>query len=265
MRAISFGFHDLVGECDADHIADAGHDPSYAVERGKFRHHMAAVGMRAGADAVRAVGSVELHAAPTPVFLTFDDGTLGAYAYAAEDLDTLGWPGHFFVATDWIGKPGFLDRRQIRDLYRRGHVVGSHSCSHPDWMSRLSWGELTDEWSRSCAVLGDIVGLPVTTASIAGGDYSRKVGLAAAACGIRALFTSEPTTRVSVVDGCLILGRYSVTRSTPASTVGAIAGRAMWPRLQQAVLWSAKKAAKRLAGRSYDGLRACVLGRLPQP
>jgi len=52
-------------------------------------------------------------------------------------------------------------------------------------MARCSWAQLQDEWSRSTSVLADIVGHPVTLASIPGGDYGDNVARAAAAAGIR--------------------------------------------------------------------------------
>ena len=51
-------------------------------------------------------------------------------------LERYGWPGYFFVATDWIGRPGFLNAAQFRELDSRGHVIGSHSCSYPERMAR---------------------------------------------------------------------------------------------------------------------------------
>jgi hypothetical protein len=96
---------------------------------------------------------------------------------------------------------------------------------------------------------------------VADGYYSRKVGKAAAAAGIQVLFTSEPSAKVSVVDGCLILGRYSIQSHTPAAVSGAIAARNQWPRLRQAILWQAKKPLKALAGESYFTIRRILLSR----
>jgi hypothetical protein len=128
-------------------------------------------------------------------------------------------------------------------------------------MSKLSWTQLLREWKDSCAILSDILQEPVLTASVADGYYSRKVGKAAAAAGIQVLFTSEPSAKVSVVDGCLILGRYSIQSHTPAAVSGAIAARNQWPRLRQAILWQAKKPLKALAGESYFTIRRILLSR----
>src|SRR5437667_838623 len=128
-------------------------------------------------------------------------------------------------------------------------------------MSHLEWNALIREWSISCAILSDIVGERITTASVADGYYSRKVGQAAAASGLEVLFNSEPTTAISVVDDCLILGRYSIKAGMPGIASGHIAAGRIWPRWRQAALWEAKKTAKRLAGESYFPIRKLLLAR----
>src|SRR5579862_2768762 len=65
------------------------------------------------------------------LFLTFDDGGRSALV-AAEALARYGWIGHFFVVTERIGTRGFLDGAAIRELSGKGHVIGTHSHTHPD-------------------------------------------------------------------------------------------------------------------------------------
>jgi peptidoglycan/xylan/chitin deacetylase (PgdA/CDA1 family) len=256
VRAISLGYHDVI----AAHEAREPRSSSvYTIPEESFGLHLRMIRFAAGAGRVCAVTANGERAAQR-LYFTFDDGAACAATRIAPELERYGWPGHFFVTTDWIGRPGFLTPAQIRQMHRRGHIIGSHSCSHPERMSHLSWDELIREWSRSCAVLGDIIGRPVVTASLAGGYYSPAVARAAAACGIKVLFTSEPTTALWDVDGCLVLGRYTVRRSTPARTVAAIAAGATLPRLEQALAWAAKKVVKRVTGTYYDVLRE-VLGR----
>ena len=195
----------------------------------------------------------------TPTFITFDDGTHGAYAFAGKLLEEHGWHGHFFITTDWIGRDGFMDRQQILDLHNRGHIVGSHTCSHPERMSHLSNRELIREWKDSCVILSDIVGSPVRTASVAGGYYSRRVAEAAAAAGIQVFFNSEPTAKTRLVEGCLVLGRYSIQSFTRSSVTGAIAAGHRWPRQWQSILWDAKKILKAVGGESYVTVRRRLL------
>jgi peptidoglycan/xylan/chitin deacetylase (PgdA/CDA1 family) len=256
MKAISLAYHDVTD--GADH---AGSATLYKLAPRSFHDHLLSIRQQPGEIAVRSLERFCRWGGSIPVFLTFDDGELGAYKYIADELEQHGWRGHFFIITDRIGRSGFLDRRQIRDLRSRGHVIGSHSCSHPERMSHLTWGQLMSEWSDSCAILSDILGEPVRVASVPNGYYSRGVGEAAAAAGIEVLFTSEATAVTSVLNGCLTLGRYFIQTHTPPEVSGAIAAGRIWPRWRQELLWGAKKPLKWLAGESYLAIRRYLIRR----
>ena len=261
MKAISIGYHDVVDGGQRPPNDGSRHSGRYKLDQSHFRAHIESIWRSVDHASVHVIDRARRWRGEAPLFLTFDDGAVSSYTIVAGELERRGWRGHFFVTTDWTGRPGFLDARQIRELHARGHVIGSHSCSHPARMSKLSWAELLREWEGSCAILSDILQEPVVTASVADGYYSRKVGEAAAAAGIQVLFTSEPSAKVSIVDGCLIMGRYSIQSRTPASVSGAIAARHRWPRLRQAILWQAKKPVKALAGESYFAIRRLLLSR----
>ena len=254
-RAIALMYHDVVTDGAFSSSGFAGEDAAiYKLDRIQFARHLNGIGETPGL-----VGESE--AARMPVFLTFDDGGVSFLTNVAPMLEERGWRGHFFVTTDRIGTPGFLTAGQVHELASRGHVVGSHSCSHPRRISSCSPEQLRHEWSDSVRTLEDLTGLPVTTASVPGGFYSDAVGRAAADAGIRALFTSEPTTCVGRVGDCLLLGRYGIWRDMPPRASGAIASGARLPRWKQSFWWTAKKLAKGIPGDPYGKLRAALLGR----
>jgi hypothetical protein len=195
---------------------------------------------------------------PTPV-ITFDDG--GASAMRAADLlESHHLVGHFFVTSNYLGTRGFLTGRDIRELAARGHVVGSHSCTHPLRMGHCPWTQLRDEWTISCAILGQILGEQVCVASVPGGDFAPQVAEAAARAGITRLFTSEPTSESRQAFGLTLVGRYTIQRWTTAETVAALAAGEWLPRARQSVLWNAKKMTKRLGGERYLQIRKLLLG-----
>mgnify|MGYP002779687334 FL=1 len=196
-----------------------------------------------------------------PVVLTFDDGGASAHHPIADMLEGRGMRGVFLVTTGRIGTPGFLGREPIADLHRRGHVVGSHTVTHPHWMSRCSPAALAREWGESVAALEDIVGAPVACASVAGGHYSDAVGRAAAAAGIRTLFTSAPTRRAAAVDGCRLIGRYVVTADTPDATVARLARGDRVACARRAAAWRARSAARAVLGPAYERVRSALLAR----
>lgn len=259
MKAISLGYHDVCEGEGAPCPILSGHTTRYTLHRRDFRLHLASIRQKAGARSVQTLDRFLTWEDDIPVFLTFDDGAISGYTCVADELEELNWRGHFFVTTDWIGRPGFLSGRHIRELCQRGHVIGSHSCSHPARMSHLPQNALLREWSRSIAVLSDILGLQVALASLPDGYYSDRVGNAAAVAGIRVLFTSEPKLSASRLNNCLVLGRYFIQHKTPPGVSGAIASGARHPRLRQALLWKTKCLAKALAGPSYDSIRRFIL------
>ncbi len=193
--------------------------------------------------------------------LTFDDGGIGAIQWTADMIEPLGHVGHFFITTDHIGASGFLSRTEIAELARRGHVIGSHSCSHPALMSRCPASQLDREWRESVAKLADILGAPVTVASVPGGFYSHAVGAAAAGAGIRVLFTSEPVSSISRLGATSVMGRYSVQQGTSTETAAALAAGDLWPRLRLSAYWNLKKVLKRVGGNAWLEFRKAVLAR----
>jgi peptidoglycan/xylan/chitin deacetylase (PgdA/CDA1 family) len=193
--------------------------------------------------------------------LTFDDGGISAIEHTAQLIERFGHKGRFFITTDYIGKPGFLSAAGIVELANRGHLIGSHSCSHPELMARCSVKELDREWRQSIATLSDILGFSVASASVPGGSYSRAVGSAAAHAGVRELFTSEPTTSLSELHHCKLIGRFSVQQGTSAETAAALAAGDFLPRFKLAAYWNFKKVLKKAGGNAWIKFRKSVLAR----
>jgi hypothetical protein len=258
VRAISLGYHDIVERQTSatDGVRSCPHQ--YALERSAFLEHLRGIDARAG-SAVSTITEYCQSRLQLPVFLTFDDGASSAHSCIAPDLERFGWRGHFFVVSDWIGTPAFLTANQIRDLDERGHIIGSHSCSHPERMSKIGRNAMSQEWRDSCAALSDVLGKAVRIASIPNGYYSRAVAETAAEAGIEALFTSEPISRTFSVDGCLILGRYSIKSNGRLSLSGEIAAGDAWPRAQQFASFGLMKVAKAVGGETYLGVRKAIL------
>ena len=192
-----------------------------------------------------------LPAPAKPFSLTFDDGGESYFTRVADRLERLGWRARCFVATDFIDRPGFLTRRQLRDLDARGHQIGAHSASHPPRMSACSADVLRHEWRESVEVLENILGRPVQCASVPGGYYSTAVAEAATAAGIRTLFTSEPVTCPRVDGGCAIHGRFAIRSHDAPSLSARLAGHEPWARWRAWTDWNAKALCKLMLGSSY--------------
>jgi peptidoglycan/xylan/chitin deacetylase (PgdA/CDA1 family) len=253
MRIISLLYHEVVRSGGFG----APRPSRYILAREDLERHLAAIAQARstppslvlGIDKARSQAPYDTwRSEPFPFLLTFDDANLSAHACIADLLEGYDWRGHFFTIADSIGAPGHLNKEQIRELRKRGHVIGSHSCSHPHQMSRCTWDQLVDEWTRSAKILSDILGEQVTVASVPGGDYSRRVAEAACVAGIKALFNSEPVASCQEVNGCLVLGRYAVHGWTSQATVAGLVAGHVGPRLNQFLSWNVKKAVRHCLG-----------------
>lgn len=231
---------------------------SYALSMETFSSHVRTLDSRLSSEPSLLTGLAP-SCSEEPIWaLTFDDG-LESVLPAADLLESVGWRAHIFIVTSWIGKDGFLTPAHIVDLHNRGHVIGSHSLTHPDPMSALPFERLHDEWRRSLEDLSALVGAPVTVGAVPGGGYSTDVAAAAARAGMRVLFTSEPVTRGSQVDGCEIVGRFAVRSSTSSREIVALANGDRIACGRQWVGWNTKKLVKRAMGDAFYRSRAHVL------
>jgi peptidoglycan/xylan/chitin deacetylase (PgdA/CDA1 family) len=191
--------------------------------------------------------------------LTFDDGGRSALDVAAPVLAEHGLRGEFFVATARLGTPGFLDRRGVGELAAAGHVVGSHSHTHP-LLPALPDAQILDEWRTSIAVLEDATGRPVVSASVPNGFTNRAVVEAAHQAGIRTLYTSTPTRRRRTHGGTELVGRFAVLGADDPRRAVSLAAGALLPRLRQQARWNLLALPKRLLGERYPDVRARLLG-----
>lgn len=196
------------------------------------------------------------------VLFTFDDGGISALEPCADLLDASGIKGLFFIPTDYVGRTGFCSAADLRILAARGHVLGSHSASHPIPISKLSDRALNEEWSTSRKVLEDIIGAEIADASVPGGFTSERVEHAAASAGFGRLFTSVPTKKKRMVGTMSIHGRFAITRATASGTVARVLAGESMPWIQQAALWEAKKLVKLLGGPAWLRIRQAYFRRV---
>jgi peptidoglycan/xylan/chitin deacetylase (PgdA/CDA1 family) len=192
--------------------------------------------------------------------LTFDDGGVSFYTIVADKLEARGLRAYCFVTTDFIGRAGFLDAAQIRELDARGHVIGTHSASHPTRFSALSSADMRREWVESRQRLEDVLGHAVTTGSVPGGYFSRDVGRAAAESGLFLLFNSEPTRSARTIEGCTIAGRFVIRAGAPPDLARRLVQRAPWARSKEWAAWNAKGLVKPLLGSSYPRVADWMYG-----
>jgi peptidoglycan/xylan/chitin deacetylase (PgdA/CDA1 family) len=244
-------YHDIAPPSERDAVGFPGGPAGrYKLDPALFAAHLDAI-EATGVD----VGLVVPSGTPPSAALSFDDAG-GSALSAAGLLEEHGWRGHFFVPTAHIGAAGFLGPEALRELVDRGHELGSHSHTHPAYMARLPRARILDEWRRSRAILGELLGREPTTASVPGGSLSRTVVECAAEAGYQILMTSEPTSRVSSDEGLQCVGRFAIWATTPPARAAAYVRGARLPRARLWLAWNGKKLAKRANSGLYERLRS---------
>ncbi|MHB8255416.1 MAG: polysaccharide deacetylase family protein [Acidiferrobacter sp.] len=223
----------------------------YKVSRTRFREQLAELA-QAFPDQAPALKSA------APFALTFDDGGVSATETVAELLAERGWHAHFFIATGFLGMPGFVSVSGLRGLIASGHSIGTHTVTHPSRLQALPYPRIVREWTDSRLRLQDLLGCAVTTGSVPGGYGNKAVRMAAVAAGLSLLLTSEPTTRCDQIGDLTVRGRFAVLGGDAAGLVTALARQAHARRLK-AWRWHALSVAKQALGPAYPALREGLL------
>lgn len=228
----SLMYHEVTDDAQATGFQRPG-ALAYKHSTAAFTEHLRRIGAAALARPGRVV-DIDFTQPGRHLLLTFDDGGKSALQ-AADLLARHGWTGHFFIVTSLIGSRTFLDANGVRALHRSGHLVGSHSHTHPMIFRAQAPAKMAEEWRTSCDILGQILGEPCISAAVPGGDISGQVLESASDAGLRYLFTSEPWLAPRRVGDCWILGRYSVKVTTSPARIEALVRfrgwtRALWRR-----------------------------------
>lgn len=218
------GYHDVT-----EHPTESGFQrdgaAAYKLRTSVFAEHLDRISATSLRPAL--VTEIDLTQPGRHLLLTFDDGGKSALKIG-DELCRRGWRGHFFISTSLIGRRTFLNASEIRELRRAGHVVGSHSHSHPDIYRELHWEQMVVEWRRSSDILAQLLGEPCTTGAVPGGEISSQVLRSGGAAGLRYLFTSEPSLKPQIVGGCWVLGRFCVKTSVGAEEIAELARFQGW-------------------------------------
>ena len=222
----SFAYHDVTDQPEDSGLQRPG-AAAYTLGTVAFGRHLDAIAR--GTVKPDAVTAIDFTTPGRHVLLTFDDGGRSAVPIG-DELSRRGWLGHFFIITDRIGERTFLDADGIRYLRRCGHIIGSHSHTHPDIFREQQPDQMVAEWRNSRERLEELLGEACTVASVPGGDISPQVLESAGAAGLQYLFTSEPTVVPASVGGCWVVGRFCPKVTTSPAQVEQLALFRGWRR-----------------------------------
>ena len=95
-----------------------------------------------------------------PIMLSFDDTYEEDYLNVLPILSRLGLKAVFFINTVVVGKPGYMNSVQIKELSDSGHVIGAHTWNHPK-IKKLRDRDLTWQIDKPKQDIEQITGKPV--------------------------------------------------------------------------------------------------------
>ena len=192
------------------------------------------------------------------VALTFDDGCETDLLAAAPILKDRGFDATFYVTAGFVGRPGYMNASQVRELAGLGFEIGCHSMSHA-YLSDLEGNAMEVEVRGAKRELENIVDRTVEHFSCPGGRYNEQVVEQVKAAGYRSMATSRPHPNELGTD-CFRLGRIAMLRGVELTAFARISrGQGLWGRNLRAALRDRCK--EILGNRLYERIRGRLLER----
>ena len=191
-----------------------------------------------------------------PICLTFDDGFSSDHDLVLPELKNINATATFFIVTDWLGTPGYLTEHQVRALSDSDMQIGSHSKSHPNFLTINSTQRL-DELRGSKLILENIIDKEVSA-------FSFPFGFCDAAC-TKAVFDANYSICCNSAHGVSspenpIVPRNSINAYTSLNRIDKILEAAVTQRVFWYLEDIIKKYLKQLFPKFYIALRNFISG-----
>ena len=181
------------------------------------------------------------------VGITFDDGLESDYFVSFPELNKREFHATFYIITDYIGRSGYMNWAQIKELRSSGMEIGSHSVTHPCLLN-LDRNILFQELTQSKLVLEEHLGEPVESFGVPYGFVNEEVIEAIIEAGYKTVCTSK----VEFADTSTekkIYGRYGIRRGDSMKTFKGIVERQSYTLLKIYFKEEGKNTLKRFMGR----------------
>jgi peptidoglycan/xylan/chitin deacetylase (PgdA/CDA1 family) len=108
------------------------------------------------------------------ISISFDDGNWSDLEIALPALRQRGLTATFFIVPSWLGEPGFMSKRDLKELAATGMPIGNHGLQHHDW-TQLSPDRLEHEITQGKRLLEELTGAEIRTLAIPFGAYNDMV------------------------------------------------------------------------------------------
>ncbi|HEU5340728.1 polysaccharide deacetylase family protein [Edaphobacter sp.] len=190
--------------------------------------------------------------------LTFDDGHRSNLEFAVPILQSRGLVARFFITVGWTGtRQGYMSWQELRDLQAAGQSIGAHGWSHT-LLTHCTESDLDTELRQARLVLEDKLGTSITTMSLPGGRYNRRVLAACKDAGYTQVYSSIPRADNANAQEPLI-GRLNIRGNMQEEWIASLfePGSAVLAKLERS--YRMKAAAKAMLGdKAYEKLWALV-------
>ena len=195
--------------------------------------------------------------------VTFDDGHISNFEFALPILQSHAIKAWFFITVGWTGRrPGYMGWHELRALHGVGQQIGAHGWSHT-LLTHCSAKELHRELIDARLTLEDKLGTPITSMSLPGGRYNRRVLTACQEAGYTKIFTSIP--KAEPEPSGLTIGRLNIRGDMPLEWISKLfqPGSNVLSGLERQ--YQMKAAAKSVLGdRLYEKLWAVLNRKEPE-
>jgi len=135
------------------------------------------------------------------IVLTFDDGYTNVLRHGLEPLAHSGFIAIQFLVADLLGQYNqwdvplgeapepMMDAVQVRDWLAAGHIIGSHTLTHPH-LTQLSLGEAREEITASRKTLEDLFAHTIEHFCYPYGDWNESLRDVVGAAGYKTACTT---------------------------------------------------------------------------
>jgi peptidoglycan/xylan/chitin deacetylase (PgdA/CDA1 family) len=189
--------------------------------------------------------------------LTFDDGHRSNYEIAFPQLCARGMQAHFFITAGWTGtRSAYMGWNEIRTLHDAGQRIGAHGWSHA-LLTHCNAVELHTELHSARSLLQDKLGTEVTSMSLPGGRFNRRVLAACREAGYTQVYTSVPRAESFPLGGTV--GRLNIRRDVDLTWINKLFAPGSDALRRLRFEYKLKAVAKTVLG---DGMYASLWARL---